>query len=77
MAAIETVARRINHGSAAPTAGTWQVGDLVINTAATGLSDLFWICTAAGTPGTWVASTVGASAVDDESAVIATRMFGG
>ncbi len=36
--------------SGAPTSGTFAIGDYVIDQ-----SGLIWICTAAGTPGTWVA----------------------
>lgn len=39
-------------GKAAPTGGTWKVGDRVINIATIG-SPKAWSCTTAGTPGTW------------------------
>ena len=39
--------------NAAPTDGTWQVGDIVWNTSATAGGTVGWICTTAGTPGTW------------------------
>ena len=39
--------------SAAPTAGTWSAGDVVYNTAPTSGGYVGWVCTAAGTPGTW------------------------
>lgn len=47
-------------GTAAPVSGTYQTGDMVWNTApssAVGNAAAFlgWICTAGGTPGTWVA----------------------
>lgn len=45
--------QRIVNGTQAPIAGTWAVGDLVLNTAATAGGILGWICVAAGTPGTW------------------------
>jgi|GEM_PF-951797 len=50
------------HGAmtAAPTAGTWQQGDVVWNSAPTELGTAGakyiitgWLCVAAGTPGTW------------------------
>lgn len=44
--------------SAAPTAGTWRLGDFVWNTNSVGATPVIgWICTVAGTPGTWVALT--------------------
>ena len=39
--------------SAAPTVGTWTVGSIVYNTAPTAGGYLGWVCTTAGTPGTW------------------------
>lgn len=38
---------------AAPSTGTWAVGDQVINTAPTAAGTPGWVCTVAGTPGTW------------------------
>lgn len=46
----------IGSGAAAPTTGTWALGDFVHNSAptnASGAQVLGWICTASGTPGTW------------------------
>lgn len=40
-------------GSAAPTAGTWARGSVVWNSAPSAAGMIGWICTAAGTPGTW------------------------
>jgi hypothetical protein len=40
-------------GTAAPTSGTWQSGDVVWNANATAGGNAGWICVAAGTPGTW------------------------
>ena len=40
-------------GSAAPTGGTWAVGDRVYNTSPTAGGTMGWVCTTAGTPGTW------------------------
>lgn len=39
---------------AAPTAGLWQRGDRCVNGAATVGQPKAWLCTVAGTPGTWV-----------------------
>jgi hypothetical protein len=44
---------RIFKLSAIPTVGTWAVGDLVYNTAPTSGGYIGWVCTTAGTPGTW------------------------
>ena len=40
-------------GTAAPTGGTWAVGDRVWNESPTAGGTLMWVCTTAGTPGTW------------------------
>jgi len=40
-------------GSAAPVTGTWKLGDKVWNTAPSSGGYIGWVCTAAGTPGTW------------------------
>lgn len=45
--------RNVTTGSAAPAAGTWAVGDTVYNTAPVAGGTIGWVCTAAGTPGTW------------------------
>jgi hypothetical protein len=42
-----------NYGTAAPTAGTWEVGRRIYNVAPTASGTEGWICTAAGSPGTW------------------------
>lgn len=41
------------YASAAPVSGTWYVGDVVYNTAPTSGGYVGWVCTTAGTPGTW------------------------
>ena len=41
------------NGAAVPTTGTWFLGDMVYNTTPTSGGYVGWICTAAGTPGTW------------------------
>lgn len=50
-----------NASTAAPAAGTWNKGDFVRNSAPSELGSagskyvvFGWICTVAGTPGTWV-----------------------
>jgi uncharacterized protein YfiM (DUF2279 family) len=43
------------YASAAPTTGTWSRGDIVYNTAPASAGYVGWVCTAAGTPGTWKA----------------------
>jgi hypothetical protein len=43
------------YGTAAPTAGTYAVGDICWNTAPAAGEPSFWRCTAAGSPGTWIA----------------------
>lgn len=42
------------HGTVAPTTGTWAVGDRSENTAPASGSPAGWVCTVAGTPGTWL-----------------------
>jgi hypothetical protein len=44
---------RTSIGIVIPIAGTWLVGDLVWNSAPSTLSPAGWVCTVAGTPGTW------------------------
>lgn len=46
--------KRMMMGTAAPTTGTYAVGDRVLNSAPAVGSPKGWICTVAGTPGTWV-----------------------
>jgi hypothetical protein len=41
--------------AAAPTTGTWAQGDVVWNTGASAGGSPGWVCTTAGTPGTWKA----------------------
>lgn len=42
-------------GTAAPTAGTFAVGDIWANTDPQPGGNIGWVCTSAGTPGTWYA----------------------
>ena len=44
----------IGADTAAPTTGTWRKGDRVLNNEPAVGSPKGWICTVAGTPGTWV-----------------------
>jgi hypothetical protein len=41
------------YGSAAPTTGTWALGDVVYNSAPASAGYIGWVCTVAGAPGTW------------------------
>jgi hypothetical protein len=41
-------------GNAAPTTGTWKVGDKIFNNHPHDQGFIGWTCVAAGTPGTWV-----------------------
>lgn len=51
----DSAVRKPNHWSdTIPTTGTWQRGDFVNNTAAAVNGTRGWICTAAGSPGTWL-----------------------
>jgi hypothetical protein len=43
-----------NAAAAIPTTGTWVQGQIVWNTAPTAGSYAGWVCTTAGTPGTWM-----------------------
>jgi hypothetical protein len=45
--------RREMQGTAAPTTGTWKVGDIVWNNAPSAGAYEKYICVTAGTPGTW------------------------
>ncbi len=45
--------RRNRRGTGAPTAGAWSVGDKVWDNAPISGGTMGWVCTTAGTPGTW------------------------
>lgn len=45
------------YATAAPVSGTWAVGDEVINSAPAPSQPMGWVCTTAGTPGTWKAKS--------------------
>jgi hypothetical protein len=47
--------RKVAYGTAAPVAGTWARGDIVWNTEPSAAGAPGWVCTTAGTPGTWKA----------------------
>jgi hypothetical protein len=51
----------IASNTAAPTTGTWAIGDIVFNSAATAGGYIGFVCTTAGSPGTW--KTFGAISV--------------
>jgi hypothetical protein len=56
--------KRTTWSTVAPTAGTWAVGDICYNSAPASGATTGWVCTVAGTPGTWVALPVlGSSAI--------------
>ncbi len=40
-------------GSAAPVSGAWKVGDVVTHTTPAAAGFMGWVCTTAGSPGTW------------------------
>lgn len=44
---------RIFSSSTIPSSGTWQRGDVVLNSQPTSGNFIGWVCTASGTPGTW------------------------
>ena len=41
------------YGTSAPASGTWAVGDIMWNTSPAAAGTIGWVCTTAGTPGTW------------------------
>lgn len=45
--------KRTTERTNAPTTGTWEVGDIVWNSAPAASGFIGWVCTTAGTPGTW------------------------
>lgn len=45
--------RRISYSSVAPAAGTWTLGDIVLNTSPSASGMVGWVCVTDGTPGTW------------------------
>ncbi len=55
-------ANGIKTGTAAPTTGAHLVGEVVINSAPASEGVFAWVCTTAGTPGSWAPLTLGAAA---------------
>jgi hypothetical protein len=47
--------RKISFGSAAPTSGWWNRGDVRFNSEAAAGGTMGWMCVTAGSPGTWKA----------------------
>jgi len=45
--------RKTTYGAAAPIVGAWAVGDICYNTAPASAGFVGWVCTVAGTSGTW------------------------
>jgi hypothetical protein len=45
--------KKVAYASTIPTTGTWNVGDIVYQSTVTKGKPIGWICTTAGTPGTW------------------------
>ena len=45
--------RALRYSSAAPTSGTWVLGDKIYNSSPSASGYEGWICTSPGTPGTW------------------------
>lgn len=45
--------KRVEYGSAAPTTGDWQQGDIVFNLTPAAGGTVGWVCTTTGAPGTW------------------------
>lgn len=52
---ISATGNVITWGTAAPTTGAWNVGDQCANSAPAAGGPPGWVCTTAGTPGTWKA----------------------
>lgn len=51
---VELNQKTFTTATAAPTNGTWKVGDRVFNSVPSVGNPKSWVCTVAGTPGTWV-----------------------
>ena len=43
----------LTYGTAIPTSEYWGIGDIIYNTAPASAGFIGWVCTAAGSPGTW------------------------
>jgi hypothetical protein len=53
---LASAVKGVRWSTAAPTAGTWAVGDIVFNSSPSLGRPRSWVCTKAGTPGTWTAA---------------------
>lgn len=62
--------------TAIPTAGTWTRGQFVFNASASSGAPMGWICSVAGTPGTWLPVALQAGAVADAAALVTTETAG-
>lgn len=51
--AIPNYGRTVIFSDAAPTTGTWAKGDIVFNNLPTAGGFIGWVCTTAGSPGTF------------------------
>ena len=51
--AIPLLSRAVQYGTAAPTTGTWERGDIVLDETPTAGSFVGWVCVTAGVPGSW------------------------
>jgi len=54
----DSLGRKVVRATAAPTSGTWALGDRVIRDVPTVGQPKAWVCTAAGSPGTWVSEGI-------------------
>lgn len=50
---VKKYGRQCEFGSAAPSSGAWTVGDICYSTDPASTGYLGWVCTVAGSPGTW------------------------
>lgn len=57
--------RRVGYDTAAPTSGTWALGDVIYNTEPSVGEAHKWNCTVAGTPGTWVRQRIEKRRIDN------------
>jgi len=73
---LQLAGKPITYGTAAPVAGTFVQGAIVINSAAINPGDVVgWYCSVAGTPGTWPAfATVGGIIAESQVANLTTDL---
>ena len=50
---VGSKALRLSSGSAPPTSGAHQQGDMMLNSGAAAGGKAGWVCVASGSPGTW------------------------